>query len=110
MGWRKPLLGTRLYNVLRGSSAFVLALDGRKVIGFANALSDGSLMAYIPLLEVRREYQGRGVGTELIQRLIVGLGAHYGIDLLCDESLVPFYERLGMQRVSGMCIRNFDAL
>ncbi|MFI5385878.1 MAG: GNAT family N-acetyltransferase [Fimbriimonadales bacterium] len=109
-GWRKPLTGERLLHVLRGSSAVLLAFDDHRVAGFANALSDGVLMAYIPLLEVKPEYQKHGIGTELVRRLIEKLGGHYGIDLLCDEELVPFYERLGMKRVSGMTLRDFDAL
>jgi hypothetical protein len=32
----------------------------------------------------------------------------YMIDLLCDATLQPFYEKLGMQRVPGMCLRNYD--
>lgn len=110
VGWRKPLSGEKLLHVFRGSAAVLLALDDQMVVGFANALSDGVLMAYIPLLEVRPEYQKRGIGTELIRRLVEKLGGLYGIDLLCDENLVPFYQRLGMQQVRGMCLRNFDAL
>ncbi|HVT13807.1 MAG TPA: GNAT family N-acetyltransferase [Fimbriimonadaceae bacterium] len=109
-GWRRPLTGDRLMHVLRGSSAVILALDDQEVVGFANALSDGVLMAYLPLLEVRPEYQGKGIGSELVRRMIAKLGNHYGIDLLCDKKLVPFYQRLGMKHVSGMCLRNFEAL
>lgn len=110
VGWQRPLSGERLLHVLRGSAAVVLAMDGQKVVGFANALSDGILMAYIPLLEVRPEYQRQGIGSELVKRLVARLGTHYGIDLLCDERLVPFYQRLGMKRAAGMCIRNFEAI
>src|SRR5689334_18467409 len=94
VGWRKPLTGERLLHVLRGSSSVVLAMDGQAVVGFANALSDGILMAYLPLLEVRPEYQKRGIGSQLVKRMVAKLGTHYGIDLLCDKRLVPFYQRL----------------
>jgi GNAT superfamily N-acetyltransferase len=85
-------------------------MDGDRVVGFAQAISDGELFAFIPLIEVKAEYQGRGIGSELLNRLMTRLEGHYGIDLLCDPGLKPFYEKAGMTEVSGMCIRNFSAL
>lgn len=33
------------------------------------------------------------------------------VDLVCDEDVVPFYERLGLQRLdAGMGLRNREAL
>ena len=40
--------------------------DNGRIVGFINALSDGILSAYIPLLEVIQEYQGRGIGKEML--------------------------------------------
>jgi GNAT superfamily N-acetyltransferase len=80
---------------LRGSSHVVLARDGARVVGFVTAISDGVLSAYIPLLEVRPEYQRQGIGTELVRRLLDVLRGLYMVDLVCDEDVVPFYERLG---------------
>lgn len=110
VGWRKPLTGERLLQVLRGSHAVVLARDDDQVVGFANALSDGLLIAYLPLLEVRPGHQRKGIGSELVRRLIEHLGGHYGIDLLCDEGLEGFYRKFGMRAVRGMCLRNLDAI
>ena len=63
VGWPSPPSPMQHWALLRGSTHIVLALDGDKVVGFINALSDGVLSAYIPLLEVRPEYQGTGVGS-----------------------------------------------
>jgi ribosomal protein S18 acetylase RimI-like enzyme len=65
------------------------------VIGFATAISDGVMSAYIPFLEVLPEYQRQGIGTELIRRLLGQLDGLYMVDLSCDAALQPFYERLG---------------
>ena len=32
----------------------------------------------------------------------------YMIDLICDENLIPYYEKLGMQKATGALIRNYD--
>lgn len=110
VGWSQPLSGQRLLDVLRGSYRVVLAVEDDQVVGFINAISDGVLSAYLPLLEVRPEFQGRGIGTELARRMLDELQELYMVDLCCDESVVPFYERLGLVRVHGMVRRNFVAL
>ena len=63
-GWPNPPSPRTHPRILKGSSHVVLGLDGERVVGFVNAISDGVLSAYIPLLEVRPPYQGRGVGSE----------------------------------------------
>ena len=32
----------------------------------------------------------------------------YMIDLLCDENVIPYYEKLGMRKSQGANIRNYD--
>jgi ribosomal protein S18 acetylase RimI-like enzyme len=109
--WPKPPSPERHLEILRGSSHVVLARDRERVVGFVTALSDGVISAYIPLLEVLPEYQGRGIGAELVRRLLAEVGDLYMVDLVCDEGVVGFYERLGLQRWdAGMGIRNRDAL
>jgi ribosomal protein S18 acetylase RimI-like enzyme len=84
-----------------------LALDAQtgRVVGYATGLTDGLLTLYVSYLEVLPEYQRRGVGTELIRRLLKRFGGIYGVDTSCDAELQPFFERLGMERGVGMMIR-----
>jgi ribosomal protein S18 acetylase RimI-like enzyme len=97
---------------LRGSRHVVLAREQEtgNVVGFVTAIGDGVLSAYLPLLEVLPDYQGRGIGTELVRRMIELLEGTYMVDLSCDEALVPFYERFGMRRTVAMALRDRDAL
>ena len=93
--------------ILRGSFAVWLALDGDRCVGFINALSDGMFYAYIPLLEVLPEYQGQGIGVELVKRMLETLDSMYAVDVVCDDSVAPFYEILGFGRCVGMVKRNY---
>lgn len=93
--------------MLRGSAHVWLALDGGQVAGFVNAVSDGVLSAYIPLLEVLPEYRGRGVGTQLMRHMLQTLGQYYMADVLCDPDIVPFYTKLGMSAATGAVLRNY---
>jgi ribosomal protein S18 acetylase RimI-like enzyme len=88
----------------------VLAIDEDLdvVVGFITAISDGVLAAYIPLLEVLPEYRGRGIGKELVRRMLDRLGDLYAIDLMCDPEVQSFYASLGMRPATGMMIRNYE--
>lgn len=109
-GWPNPPSPTTHLKILQGSYSTWLAIDDAtgKVVGFINAISDGVLSAYIPLLEVLPKYQGMGIGKELSKRMITSLSHLYMVDLLCDENLQPYYAKLGMYNATGMLYRNYD--
>jgi len=96
--------------VLRASNFVVFARDEATgaIVGFITAITDGILMAYIPLLEVLPVYQRQGIGSGLVRRMLARPGDIYMIDLLCDPDVQPFYARCGMHPSTGMCIRNYE--
>ncbi len=110
VGWPNPPSADAHLRILQGSAQVVLALDDatNNVVGFITAISDGVSCAYIPHLEVLPAYQGQGIGSELMRRMLDYVRDLYMIDLLCDPEVQPFYERLGMHRAHGMLIRNFE--
>jgi ribosomal protein S18 acetylase RimI-like enzyme len=108
-GWPNPPSAEAHYQILANSAEIVLSrIDDGMVVGFITAISDGISCAYIPHLEVLADYQGRGIGTQLVRRMLARLSHLYMIDLVCDLALQPFYERLGMRPVVGMVVRNYD--
>lgn len=110
VGWPNPPSPTTHWRILTNSTHIVLALDGTdgSVVGCVTALSDGVLTAYIPMLEVLPAYQGRGIGSELVRRLLARLEGLYAVDLLCDPDVQPFYARLGLRPASGMLLRRYE--
>ncbi len=110
VGWPTPPSPAQHLAVLRGSYRVVIARSGDTVAGFVTMISDGVLTAFVPWLEVRPEFQGRGIGSELVRRILAE-GAHlYSVDLTCDDALRPFYERLGMTALTGMGVRHRGAV
>ena len=95
-------------EILRGSHTAWLAFDNNQCVGFINALSDGVFYAYIPLLEVLPDYRGKGIGKELVTRMLETLSDMYAIDIVCDESVASFYDKLGLSRCVGMVKRNYE--
>lgn len=109
-GWPNPPLPETHLRLLQQSDHVWLAIDSDadKVVGFITAITDGVLSAYIPLLEVLPAYRGRGIGQGLVKRLLNSLSGYYMIDVVCDESVKPFYEKFGMRPGVGMMVRNFE--
>lgn len=107
VGWWYPPTPETHLQLLAGSDHVLLAIDTEteNVVGFVTAISDGVLSGFIPLLEVLPEYQGRGIGQELMRRMLDCLAHLSNVDLLCDPELVPFYERFAMMPGVGMMIR-----
>ncbi|MGE5674808.1 MAG: GNAT family N-acetyltransferase [Mycobacterium leprae] len=105
--WCYPLTPAKHLALLEGSAHVVLAVDSEndQVVGFITALSDHVLSAYIPLLEVLPAYQGQGIGSELVRRMLGELQALGMVDLMCDPGLQDFYARFGMEAGTGMMIR-----
>ena len=95
-GWPRPPTPDEHLAHLLGCEAVVLAVDEATadVVGFVSAVGDGGMVAFVPLLEVLPGWRGHGIGTELMRRLLERLAGRYSIDLVCDEDLLPFYERL----------------
>lgn len=110
VGWPSPPSAQKLVEVMDASYRRVWALDGDRAVGYINAISDGVLTAFLPWLEVLPEYQGRGIGTELVRRIVDQLDDMYSVDLACDDDVVGFYEHLGFFRLTAMGRRNQGAL
>ena len=110
VGWPNPPSPATHLRILANSYAILLARDDAtyQIVGFITAISDGVSCAYIPHLEVLPAYRGRGIGSELMRRMLERLHHIYMIDLICDTDVQPFYARLGMQPYTGMILRNYD--
>jgi len=107
VGWKHPLSPEQHYQILKNSSYVVLAYDtdNDRVVGFINALSDEVNFAFIPMIEVLPDYQKKGIGTQLIYKMLSLLDHISCIDLTCDPVMQSFYKRFNMIESNGMVIR-----
>lgn len=105
--WKKPLDECAIKSIIKNSQYSILAVDNKNVVGIITALSDLINWAFIPYLEVKDDYQGKGIGTDLVQRMLNVLADMNCIDLTCDIEIQPFYERFNMVKSNGMVIRRY---
>jgi len=108
-GWRNPQSPEHHLKILEQSSYFLLAFDDQedRVVGFITVLTDDIQAVFIPLLEVLPAYQGQGIGSELMKRILNRYAHIPALDLMCDASVQPFYASLGLQKSVGMIRRNY---
>ena len=109
VGWPDPPSPSAHLRLLQRSTHVILAREeSGAVVGYVTALSDGVLFAFISSLEVLPSYQGKGIGSELMNRIILLIGDLYAIDAVCDLDIQPFYARMGMRSVGAMCLRRYE--
>jgi len=107
VGWeRRTADRDRLAQLVRGSMFVVSAWEGDRLVGFARAISDGATNAYVSTVAVLPEYQKRGIGREIIRRLITGRD-HLQFVLHANDNAYPFYLHLdvGFEPIDNMLIR-----
>ncbi len=82
-------------RAIRGSSRVVGLYRGGHQVGFARAISDGAIVAYLADVYVLAECRGRGLGLELVRETING-GEGNGVRwLLHTADAQGLYTRLG---------------
>lgn len=95
---RKPQL---LYQALINSHYLVSAWDGKRLVAIGNAISDGHLVVYYPHLLVDPDYQGQGIGTELVKMLTKKYEGFHMQMLVADNEAISFYEKCGFVKAGN---------
>jgi GNAT superfamily N-acetyltransferase len=98
-GWNANYKATtqELSHMLHNTWYMVAAYDGDQLVGFGRVVSDLVLHAMIYDMIVAPAYQGCGIGSEILDRLVdkclqVGIR---DIQLFCARGKRLFYERRG---------------
>jgi ribosomal protein S18 acetylase RimI-like enzyme len=90
-------------SILSKSLTYICAYDGSLLIGFVNVAWDGGLHGFILDTTVHKDYQRRGIGTELM-RLAAEISKECGIEWLhvdYEPSLDKFYRGCGYRKTEA---------
>lgn len=97
-GWSSAEKGTVLRNALHNSHALLSAWNSKELVGLGNAISDGYLVVYYSHLLVHPRYQGQGIGTTLMKRLMEKYRGFHQHILVADGKAIEFYRKSGFSR------------
>ena len=97
-GWSAADKPDELYNGLMNSHSLISAWDGDDLIGLGNAISDGHLVVYYPHLLIHPDFQGKGVGQMIVQKLQERYGHFHMQMLTADGKAIEFYQKVGFER------------
>jgi ribosomal protein S18 acetylase RimI-like enzyme len=96
VGW--PRMESFYTDPRMTSFVHIACYDGERLVGYVDSVSNGLSDAYIQDLTVSPAYQGKGIGTELMNRMIAALkNRHiFMISVIYGNTeLSSFYKRFG---------------
>jgi len=110
LGWNDflELSPEQLLIAMMQSWYSIYVYSGDKLVATGRIVSDGIINAYLCGLGVDSNFRNRGIGTEISKRLIThSLKNNLHMQLFCEESLVPYYKKAGLEKFAvGMQRKN----
>lgn len=98
-GWNATykLSAKELYTAIENSWYHISVYDDKKLIGFGRIVCDGVVHALIVDMIVLPKYQKKGIGTEILDRMVRKCLDHKirDIQLFCAKDKKKFYEKFG---------------
>jgi GNAT superfamily N-acetyltransferase len=89
-----------LASGLQNSWYAVSMYSSDKLIGFGRVIADGIHHALIVDLIIHPDYQGQGLGTQLLEKLVARCRESHirDVQLFSAKGKYPFYEKFGFER------------
>lgn len=105
-GWWKDCYDkSKLKDLIKGSFVFMVVVEKEtgKTLGMGRVLSDGVSDAYIQDLVVLNSYRGRGIGKELVKKLVEYCRSKgiCWIGLIAEPDQDGFYSRIGFKQMKN---------
>ncbi len=99
VGWADIAPPDRAEKALAGARSGVVAVEGDRVVGAGLVLGDGATFAYLKDIMVLPDWQGRQVGSRIVQALLDGIRGSGPegvlVTLFTGSNLAEFYEPFG---------------
>lgn len=110
VGWNK--MEKEFRNPLLTSYCHIAAYEGTELIGYIDSISNGVTDAYIQDLMVHPKYQGKGIGTELMNQMIAYMKEKhiYMVSVIFEEELKTFYERFGFYTMLSGQLETYESI
>jgi predicted N-acetyltransferase YhbS len=98
LGERRPVGDrARMARMLEEAQLVITAWDKHLMVGISRCVTDWVYCTYLSDLAVRADYQGQGIGKELV-RLTCESTPEATVILLAAPAAVDYYPKIGMTR------------
>jgi len=88
-----------LETVYSNSRYCCIVRDGERIVGAGRALADGGDCSYVCDVAILPDYQGRGIGKRIVEKLVELSAGHKKIILYSVPGKEGFYRKLGFLRL-----------
>ena len=96
--WSSGHFPEKLVISMRNFETVFSAWDGDELVGMVCAMDDGIMNAYVHYLLVRPEYQLKGIGKALLQKIKDHYKDYMRIVVVAYDDEVKFYEYCGFEK------------
>ena len=111
VGWINYTNNPNMLKSAYSNSLKILgAYENEKLLGIIRVVGDGHSVVFIQDILVYPEYQRQGIGTALLQQILMEYKHVYQKHLLTEntEKTIQFYKSLGFTMDTGMECRAFS--
>ena len=105
----KERFNERISKLVKNTSISLVARDeNNDIIGVCFGITDFAYWLFITDLGVVREYVGKGIGKELVNKLHELAGGKENIIMYAcfNENALGFYEKIGMTKTDDVVVLN----
>ena len=100
VNWLSGQYPERLKKALDNCETVITAWTSGKLIGLINVIDDGELNAYVHYLCINPEYQGIGIGRELLKQIKEKYREYLYIIVIAEnEKLIEYYKQNGFEHI-----------
>ena len=102
VGWESAADPVKLFFAFLYSSNVISCWHDDKLVGIIRSMDDGCWSANIDCLVVHKDYQGKGIGTKLLEVLLDKLKNVKYINVAPDSrKQIRFYKKAGFSLIKG---------
>ena len=98
--WSSGHFPDKLVIAMKNFKTVISAWDGDKLVGMICAMDDGIMNAYFHSLLVRPEYQGKGIGKALVEKVKDVYKDYLRIVVVAYDKEIDFYEYCGFKKAT----------
>lgn len=90
-------------TALKNSVLDIVAYDQEKAVGIGRIVGDGAIYCYVQDVVIHPDYQGKGIGSTILNKLIEKMtqnledGGRMSLGLVAAEGKESFYRKFGFK-------------